>query len=109
MSEINPDEHVDTEEAAAALDPNVGTGTPETAPHDDPPTTLLERQPLRVVGAVQAIVAAAALIVALGVEIHWALLVAGGLYLFEEYKRLKVTPTALPRLSEDVPLTPAGE
>ena len=83
----------------------------EPVPADVPPAaapaaSLLERQPIRVVGAAQAIAAAATSIVALDAP-WWAGLALGtGLYAAEEYKRLKVTPIATPKLDADTPLTP---
>lgn len=94
------------EELKEAQDPNVGTGTPDTAPHESPPTTIIERQPVRVVGAAQAIAASATTIIALDVPVWTGLLLGVGLYAVEEYKRLKVTPVAAPRLDADTPLTP---
>jgi hypothetical protein len=103
--EDDPREHVDDAEQAAAWDPAVGGGTPDTAPHEQPPLTLLERQPIRIVGAAQAIVAAATT-AALDVPVWAGLLLGAGLYTVEEYKRLKVTPSARPRDNAGHPLTP---
>lgn len=102
------DHHLSDDERAQIDDPNVGTGAPDTAPWEPPQTTLLEREPVRVVAAAQAIVAAAVLILALGVPVWAALALAATLYVLEEYARLKVTPTARPRLDDDTPLTPGA-
>lgn len=99
-------EHISDAEQAAALDPSIGTGTPDTAPHETPPTSLIERQPIRIVGAAQAIAASATTIVALDVPVWAGLLLGAALYAVEEYKRLKVTPTAAPRDQAGAPLTP---
>jgi hypothetical protein len=98
--------HLTPEERADLDDPNVGTGTPDTAPWEAPPTTLLERQPVRVLGAAQAIAAAAVVIIALGVPVWAGLALAVALYAVEEAKRQRVTPVADPKLDADIPLTP---
>jgi hypothetical protein len=111
--ELNPAEHVTELEAAQAGDPAIGTGTaaarpgePGAAPHEPPPTTLLERQPAATIGTVIAV--ADAILVAAVPLPEWltAVLVAvvtvgGALGI-----RSKVTPTAAPRLDADTPLTP---
>lgn len=98
--------HLSDAERAELDDPNVGSGTPDTAPWEAPATSLLERQPVRVLGAAQAIAAAAVVIIALGVPVWAGLALAIALYAVEEVKRRKVTPVAVPRLDADTPLTP---
>lgn len=104
--ESNPSEHVSEEEMQAALNPRVGTGTPDTAPQEAPPTTLLESQPAAIIGTVVA--AIDALLVAAVPLPEWltavlvaVVTVAGALGI-----RSKVTPVARPRLDDDTPLTP---
>lgn len=53
---------------------------------------MIEREPVRVLGAVQAVLSAAAMIVAFGAPWWAALAVAGGLYVLEEVKRSRVSP-----------------
>lgn len=103
----DPREHVDERELADAWNPDIGTGTPETAPAELPRLTLLEREPVRLLGVVQAIVAAAVTIGALGVPIWAGLLLAVALYAIEELKASRVTPVANPKLADDIPLTPS--
>jgi hypothetical protein len=104
--EDDPAEHVSGHETAAALNPAVGAGSPDTAPHEPPPTTVLERQPAALIGT--AIAVADAVLVAAVPLPEWltAVLVAvvtvGGAFGI----RSKVTPLAAPRLDADTPLTP---
>lgn len=107
MSE-HPYEHeemVSEEEMAAAQDPSVGTGSPETAPLQAPPTTLLQRQPAAMIGSAVASVDAGIIVAPLP---EWLTLVltvivtlAGALGI-----RAQVTPGALPRDDEGNPLVP---
>lgn len=93
---LDPADNVSEAEVAEALDPNVGTGTPDTAPWERPPVSLIDREPVRVLGAAQAIVAAAVAIIALGVPVWAGLLVAVVLYVVDELQRWRVTPVAAP-------------
>jgi hypothetical protein len=52
----------------------------------------LEQEPVRLIGVVQAVVAAAAVVVAFGAPWWGALILAAGLYVFEEVKRQRVIP-----------------
>lgn len=104
--EVNVAEHVNEGEAGDALDPAVGTGTPDTAPHEPPPVSLIEGQPAAVIGAVVAVAdALLAVAVPLPEWLTTALIIvvttAGALGI-----RSRVTPTARPRLDSDTPLTP---
>ena len=111
---INPDEHVDSDERAAAADPSVGDGSPETAPWREPAVSWLRRQPViaallavnlpLVTGLVSALAAGntnPTVVALLGVAV--VLLNAVGAVV-----RQAVTPTARPRLDKDTPLTPPG-
>lgn len=104
--EHDPLEHVSDEERAAALDPNVGAGVPDTAPHEAPPTSPLESQPAAVIGTVVAaidavLVAAVPLPEWLTAVLVAVVTVAGAFGI-----RSKVTPVARPKLDADTPLTP---
>lgn len=98
--------HVDAREADDAAVLTIGDGTTESAAVKLPRVSLLEAQPVRVIGAVQAVAAGATTIIALDVPVWAGLALSVGLYAFEEFKRLKVTPVASPKLDADTPLTP---
>lgn len=99
----------DDHEIARAESQTVGAGTPDHAPLQAPNVSLLDRQPVRVLGAAQAIAAVATTIIALDVPVWAGLAIGSGLYAIEEIKRLKVTPIAVPRLDDETPLSPSPE
>lgn len=106
--------HLSDQEKAELWDPAVGEGTPDTAPHRPPPTTLLERQPIRLLGeAPAAILGLAAAIAGLGVGEPLAALAAAIAVVVVcsllELARQLVTPTADPKVSEDLPLRVAAD
>jgi hypothetical protein len=100
-------ENIGAAEAAAAMDPAVGDGTPQSAPLRDlaDELPLTDRQPVRVLGVAQSAVAAGAA-VALGAPRRAALPIAAGLYLLSELAARRVTPLARPRDAQGDPLTP---
>ncbi len=104
--ELSTAEHVDSAVAACAASPNVGTGSPDTAPHEPVPVSLLAAQPAAVLGSIVAV--ADAILVAAVPLPEWAtsllvavVTIAGALGI-----RSKVTPVARPRLDADTPLSP---
>ena len=104
--EMDPSEHVDAIEADRAASPHVGTGTPDTAPHEPVPVSLLAAQPAAVIGTVVAV--ADALLIAAVPLPEWAtsllvavVTIAGALGI-----RARATPTARPRDDAGNPLTP---
>lgn len=94
-----------------AKDPTIGTGTPESAPPQKPPASLLERQPATVVGAAVALIDAVLAVVASGAEAT-TIAVVGGIVIVTMlgaiYIKAKVTPTVDPKLDVDTPLVPVG-
>lgn len=108
---FDPSEHADDDDRAAAWDPTIGTGTPETAALEDIDVPWLRRQPLlALILAVQLPVLGAfvtelatdatpAVAILLGSIV--GLLALGGRVAWNH-----VTPTARPRLAPDIPLTP---
>ncbi len=106
MSTLPPDDAMSPQDAADALDPTIGTGTPDTAPHEPVPVSLLAAQPAAVIGTVVAI--ADAILVAAVPLPEWAtsllvgvVTIAGALGI-----RSRATPTARPRDDSGNPLTP---
>jgi hypothetical protein len=100
-------EFIGAAEAAEANDPDIGEGTPETAPEYDVAAELplLAQQPVRLAGLAQSVAGAAAA-VALGAPRRAALPLAAGLYLLTEVAARRVTPLARPRDRDGEPLTP---
>jgi hypothetical protein len=95
----------------AAKDPAVGAGTPQDAPQEKPPASLLERQPATVIGAVVAIADAAVAVAVSGADTSMIAAAAGiavitmiGAVLIKS----KVTPIADPKLDADTPLVPGA-
>ncbi len=104
--EVITAEHVDAIEEDRAASPNVGAGTPDTAPHELPAVSLLAGQPAATIGTIIAVIDAV-LVAAVPLP-EWltsilvaVVTIAGALGI-----RAKVTPTARPRLDVDTPLTP---
>ncbi len=113
--ELASAEHIDTGEAAKALDPRTGKGAPTegtyggssmVAPHEPVDVGLLAAQPAAVLGSIVAV--ADAILVAAVPLPEWAtsllvavVTIAGALGI-----RSKVTPVARPRLDADTPLSP---
>ena len=104
--ELNPGEHVTRDEEADALNPALGTGTPDTAPLEPVLVSLLAGQPAATIGTIVAaidalLIAAVSLPEWLTTVLVAAVTIAGALGI-----RSRVTPTARPRLDDDTPLTP---
>ena len=103
--------NISPEEQAAALNPSVGTGTPDTAPWEDPAVPFLKREPI-----IAALIAAnAPLVAGLAGSLEegapwWVQCLLGlGLVVVNgagAAARKAVTPTARPRLDKDTPLAP---
>lgn len=100
-------ENIGLEEAAAAMDPSVGEGTPETAPLHDLAGELpfVARQPVRTAGMVQAVAVVGGAL-ALGVPRRAVLPLAVSLYAISEVAARRVTPLARPRDAQGDSLTP---
>lgn len=98
--------HVDQGEAREASSPNVGAGTPQTAPDVLPAVSALGAQPVAIIGAAVTIAEA---IIATALPLpEWLKLALGGVVALGGILgiRAKVTPTAAPKLDADTPLTP---
>lgn len=107
MNESN----IDRDQVAEALDPDVGDGTPETAPSVLPGHVgLLDREPwLVAVGVVELPVIGNAIQAALdGEPLRGVIsaLVAATIAALVAWLRSKTTPVADPKLDDDVRLTP---
>ncbi len=109
----DPSDHVSAEETAEAANPNVGTGTPATAPWETVRISLLDREPVLALallvvltqlgGALTTLAAGASPTVAVVL-----LAVAGVVTIAAGVVRRHVTPTARPQLDAETPLIPAG-
>ena len=106
MTELTPNDRQSDAEVAAALNPEVGAGTPDTAPHEAPPTTAMESQPAAVIGSVVAVIDAVLVAAVPLPEWLTAVLVAAVTVAGAFGIRSKVTPVAQPKLDADTPLTP---
>jgi hypothetical protein len=100
-------ESVGVVDAAAANDPKVGEGTPQTAPEHDlaAELPLTVRHPVRMAGLAQAVAGAGGAL-ALGAPRRVVVPLAAGLYLASELAARRVTPLACPRDRQGDPLTP---
>lgn len=83
--------HVDKDEAADAIDPTVGTGTPDTADWELPPPRLSE--PVAIAGATATAASVGALI-ATGVPWYGAVALTAFLAALTAWTRSRVTPAA---------------
>jgi|SRR4051794_7185485 hypothetical protein len=109
--EHNDAEFIGTREVAEALDPDVGDGTPETAPAVlPPPPSLLDREPWLVALALALLPAIGSLVQALvdGEPLRAAIsaFVAVAIPIVIGVLRSKTTPVADPKIDEDVRLIP---
>lgn len=96
-------------ELAAAHDPDVGAGSPDTAPHQAPSLTRLEEFPARTIALIVAVIDAGvitadALPPWLTALIAAIVTIAGALGI-----QAKVTPAARPRDEDGTPLVPAHD
>ncbi len=117
MSNDHPEITQDSESAigateiAEALDPNVGDGTPETAPHVLPgSSSLLDREPwLVALAVVELPIIGEAVQAALDGEPVRAVVsaaIGATVTAVVAFLRGKTTPVADPKISDDVRLTP---
>lgn len=111
----NPDENISPDERATAWNPNVGTGTPATAPYEDVKIPWLRRQPLVALLLTIVLADVGALVTELASGSADPVLVAllgtvatictiGGRIAW-----LHVTPTARPMLDRETPAAGGGE
>lgn len=112
MSDINPGEHISPDEKAEAADPNVGTGTPDTAPWDTIEIPWLRREPVialaLLVVLTQLGVALTALAAGASPVVAVLLLgLAGVVTIAAGVVRRHTTALARPRLDPETPLIPA--
>ena len=100
-------ENIGLAEAADANNPEIGEGTPQTAPEHDlaAELPLPVRQPVRVAGVLQGVAGGAA-VLALGGPRRMALPLGLGLMLISEAVARRVTPLACPRDRQGDPLSP---
>lgn len=105
------DDHVSADEMARALDPAVGTGTPDTAPDEDPAVSLLRREPVLLAALVVLLPAVAAAGEAWATGETVRAIVASALVALiatlTRILRAAVTPLARPRLDRETPLVVA--
>lgn len=106
-------DHVSADEMARALDPAVGTGTPDTAPDEDPAVSLLRREPVLLAALVVLLPVAAAAVEAWAAGETTKAIVASTLVALvaalARVLRAAVTPLARPRLDRETPLVVAPD
>lgn len=111
MTDEANDSALTADEAAAAHDPNVGTGTPETAPWEEPAVAWFKRQPIvaMLVAANAPLLTGLAASIADGQPWYVSALLGSGVALVNGLgaaARRAVTPTARPRDNHGNALTP---
>lgn len=87
---VDPDEYLDDDETRDGLDPTVGAGSPDTAPHDLPPPTIPE--PVAI-GAGVSVAAVVAALISADVPWYGAVGLAALLVLVAAWQRQHVTPS----------------
>jgi len=105
----DPSEHVDAGELADAANPDVGTGTPETAPWETVEIPWLRREPIVAFALLLVLAQLGAALTALAASSSPTLAVvllaaAGVVTIAAGVVRRHVTPTALPKLDSETPL-----
>lgn len=113
MPAEHDDEFASGEEAAEANDPNVGAGTPETAPWEEVEVPWLRRQPIIALILTVQLPALAGFVTELAGDTDPATAILLGsvstvLLGLGLVARRHVTPVARPRLDDQTPLTPPG-
>ena len=102
--------NVSNAEGKAAWDPNVGAGTPDTAPFEETAVSWLKRQPVLIFGLLLMIpgVTAAITSIASGETTQGVILaiVTAVVGAATRVVQQAVTPVAKPRLDPETPLTP---
>lgn len=111
MTPTHDNDHVSADEIARALDPAIGTGTPDTAPWEDPTVSLLRREPVLLLALVLLLPAAGTAIEAWAAGRTATAIVASAVGVLiatlTPIVRAAVTPIARPRLDHETPLAVA--
>jgi hypothetical protein len=104
----DPSEHVSADELADAANPDVGTGTPETAPYESPAVSFLRRYPVALFGLVLLLPSITAAVTAWTAGATAEAIVATAISALiaglTPLVHAAVTPIAAPRLDAETPL-----